>query len=114
MTSRMHKAIATGEVADAMGADPVGYIAYHAEGRVMAFVAKRERRKPLSQALSENEKAELFDTMLAYWASSESAMAATVDCGWVRTARTKAASADTTALASVAIANARKSVSQVG
>ncbi len=69
MTSWTRKAIATGEVTDAMGAEPIGYIAYHADGRMMAFVARRQRRKPQGQKRSESEKAELFDTMLAYCAS---------------------------------------------
>jgi len=69
MTSWTRKAIATGEVTDAMGADPIGYIAYHADGRMMAFVARRERPRPENKQLKESQKVELFDTMLAYCAS---------------------------------------------
>ena len=69
MTSWTRKVLATGEVTDAMGADPIGYIAYHSDGRMMAFVARRDRPKPENQAPNEAEKAELFDTVLAYCAS---------------------------------------------
>ncbi|WP_139210094.1 lipocalin-like domain-containing protein [Palleronia pelagia] len=59
----------TGETTDALGASPVGYIAYHRCGRMMASVFRRDRIPPKGQAWSEKEKAELLDDMLAYVAS---------------------------------------------
>jgi Lipocalin-like domain len=68
MLSWTRTAIATGEVRDVLGPNPIGYIAYHADGRMMAFVQSRDR--PAPKALpSAAQKAKLFDSMLAYTAS---------------------------------------------
>ena len=69
MISWTRTVVATGEVSDAMGTDPIGYIAYHADGRMMAFVTNRRRPRPNGKAPNDNEKAALFDTMLAYTAA---------------------------------------------
>ena len=61
--------VKTGETTDALGPSPIGYIAYHADGRMMATVFRRNRLKPRDEAWSEAEKAEMFDDMLAYVAS---------------------------------------------
>ena len=58
--------VATGEVIDVMGPDPIGYIAYNADGRMMATVFRRERLKGEGRSWTGEQKAELFDTMLAY------------------------------------------------
>jgi hypothetical protein len=68
MLSWIRTSIVTGDVQDALGPNPIGYIAYHADGRMMAFVQRRDRAVadgPLTTA----QKAELFDSMLAYAAS---------------------------------------------
>jgi hypothetical protein len=69
MISWTRNTVATGEVTDAMGADPIGYIAYHADGRMMALVVSRHRAKPHGSVPSEEEKVGLFDSMLAYSAT---------------------------------------------
>ena len=70
MVSWTRTLVATGETSDVMGADPVGYIAYHADGRMMAMVFDRRRSNGDSGAPSTlEEKAGLYDTMLAYCAS---------------------------------------------
>lgn len=61
-------AVASGVTADAIGPDPNGYIAYHADGR-LALVVGREGRK--SRSPPTTVEAALFDTMLAYAASYE-------------------------------------------
>lgn len=68
MTSWTRQAVATGKVTDAMGADPLGYIAYHADGRMMALVIGRDRPAPDGPP-TDAQKAALFDSMLAYSAS---------------------------------------------
>ena len=65
MVSWIRKVLATGEVSDAMGPDPIGYIAYHADGRMMALVLKRDRPPLAGTAPTDEEKIRLFDTMLA-------------------------------------------------
>lgn len=69
MQAWTRKSVATGEVTDALGPDPIGYIAYHADGRMMASVFRRDRPAPREAGWSETEKAKLFDDMLAYVAS---------------------------------------------
>lgn len=64
MLSWTRTAVATGAVTDALGPDPIGYIAYHADGRMMATVFRRDR--PRDAPGDPAEKAALFDTMLAY------------------------------------------------
>src|SRR5215472_13379286 len=56
----------TGEVVDALGPDPIGYLSYGADGRVRAIVVRRERQPPRSVPPMAEEKIELFDSMLAY------------------------------------------------
>ena len=63
--------VATGETTDALGPAPIGYIAYHADGRMMATVFRRDRPEPRPDGWSETDKARLFDDMLAYVASYE-------------------------------------------
>ncbi|SPH24453.1 hypothetical protein DEA8626_03505 [Defluviimonas aquaemixtae] len=69
MISWTRTSVASGEVSDALGPDPVGYIAYHADGRMMATVFARKRPRVDDGRLGGPQKAELFDTMLAYVAS---------------------------------------------
>lgn len=69
MDSWTRTSVVTGETTDALGPSPIGYIAYHADGRMMATVFRRHRLEPKGEAWSESEKAELFDDMLSYVAS---------------------------------------------
>ena len=69
MASWTREVVATGETSDAMGPNPIGYIAYHADGRMMAFVLKRDRLSLAGTAPTDEEKIGLFDTMLAYSAT---------------------------------------------
>ena len=69
MVSWTRKVVATGVVTDAMGADPIGYIAYHADGRMMALVINRHRPELKGETPTDAEKVALFNSMLAYSAS---------------------------------------------
>lgn len=71
MTSWTRTSVATGVTTDAMGPNPNGYIAYHADGRMMALVVARSREKHQAGTLTTADKAALFDTMLAYAATYE-------------------------------------------
>jgi hypothetical protein len=66
MISWTRQAVATGEITDAMGPEPIGYIAYHADGRMMATVFRRARLPASDAPWDTGQKALLFDTMLAY------------------------------------------------
>ena len=85
MVSWTREVVATGSVSDAMGPDPIGYIAYHADGRMMAFVLKRDRPSLAGAAPSDEEKVRLFDTMLAYSATytvADNRVTHHVDAAW--------------------------------
>ena len=69
MVSWTRKVVATGVVTDAMGADPIGYIAYHVDGGMMALVIDRHRPELKGETPTDAEKVALFDSMLAYSAS---------------------------------------------
>ena len=66
MVSWTRRAVATGVVTNAMGPDPVGYLSYHPDGRVMAVVVSRERPAIKGEVPTDAEKVALFDSMLAY------------------------------------------------
>lgn len=69
MLSWTRRVVASDEVTDAMGADPIGYISYHADGRMMALVVNRHRPPLKGERPTDEEKIALFDSMLAYSAS---------------------------------------------
>tara|TARA_R110002074_G_scaffold122771_1_gene257762 strand:+ start:2136 stop:2636 length:501 start_codon:yes stop_codon:yes gene_type:complete len=66
MISWTRQALKTGQVSDAMGPNPIGYIAYHADGRMMATVFRNDRLSAHDDLWTSDQKAQLFDTMLAY------------------------------------------------
>ncbi|MET4687690.1 lipocalin-like domain-containing protein [Sinorhizobium fredii] len=66
MLSWTRKVVASGEVTDAMGPEPTGFLSYQADGRVMALVVRRGRPVPKGPRLTDDEKVALFDSMLAY------------------------------------------------
>jgi hypothetical protein len=69
MLSWTQEFVDTGETSDVMGPSPIGYIAYHADGRMMAVVFRRDRPPFSGPVPTSEEKAMLFDTMLAYTAT---------------------------------------------
>jgi lipocalin-like protein len=71
MLSWTRRVVATDVTTEAMGPDPIGYIAYHADGRMMALVVSGQRKRSGAATLTDQEKAALFDSMLAYAATYE-------------------------------------------
>lgn len=69
MDAWTRRVVRTQETTDALGPSPIGYIAYHSDGRMMATVFRRNRLEPKAAGWSTSEKARLFDDMLAYVAS---------------------------------------------
>lgn len=69
MNAWTRTSVATGETTDALGPEPIGYIAYHPDGRMMATVFRRDRHPPQEAAWTADQKARLFDDMLAYVAT---------------------------------------------
>ncbi|MDM9625293.1 lipocalin-like domain-containing protein [Rhizobium sp. S152] len=66
MISWKRKAVASGAISDAMGPDPVGFLSYQPDGRVMAVVVSRNRPALKGDIPTDSEKIALFDSMLAY------------------------------------------------
>jgi hypothetical protein len=57
----------TGETVQAFGKAPRGFLSYGRDGRVSFIMAKENRAKPADLArLTDPERAELYDTMVAY------------------------------------------------
>ncbi len=69
MDSWTRTSVETGETTDALGPAPIGYIAYHADGRMMATVFRRDRPAPGNEDWSKEQKSQMLDDMLAYVAS---------------------------------------------
>ncbi|MBB4233940.1 hypothetical protein GGD57_000478 [Rhizobium esperanzae] len=85
MLSWTREIVATGEITDAMGPDPIGYISYNSDGRMMALVVNRHRPALKGERPSDDEKIALFDSMLAYSASytlEEGRVIHHVDASW--------------------------------
>jgi len=56
----------TGAKTDAWGANPLGFINYAPDGRMMVMNLRSDRKKPAGAVPSAAEAAELFKSMLAY------------------------------------------------
>ena len=66
MTSWTIEVLETGEVKDALGKNPRGYINYSPDGRVMVLVLHEDRPMPKALVPTPEEKISLYDTMFAY------------------------------------------------
>ena len=66
MTSWKKQSVATGEMTDALGPDPQGFITYTGDGRVSVIVVPKNRTAPAALPPSDPEKVRLFDSMFAY------------------------------------------------
>jgi len=58
--------LVTGQTADALGANPEGYVTYAPDGRVMVLVLRGDRQKPAALVPTNGEKIALYDSMFAY------------------------------------------------
>jgi len=66
MLSWTTKALVTGQTADGLGANPLGYITYAPDGRVMVLVLRGDRKKSAALVPTNEEKIALYDSMFAY------------------------------------------------
>jgi hypothetical protein len=58
--------LATGEKSESWGANPLGYINYAPDGRMMVMNMRKDRSKPAGAVPTSAEAADLFKSMLAY------------------------------------------------
>jgi len=67
LISSTRKVLDTGEVLDTYGKHPTGYIMYGKDGRLLAFIVRDDRPKPVSiEKATPEQQAALFRSMLAY------------------------------------------------
>lgn len=59
MLAWKRRVVESGEASDAIGPDPIGYINYAPDSRVMVFVLRRGRPRPASDLPTEKEKVAL-------------------------------------------------------
>jgi len=64
--SFVREVIATGERQNEFGDKPEGYISYQRDGRMYAMLVAGNRAKPAGTAPTDDEKAKLFGTLIAY------------------------------------------------
>jgi hypothetical protein len=64
--SLVREVIATGERQKEFGEKPSGYISYQPDGRMFVVLVGENRAKPAGLAPTDEEKARLFGTLLAY------------------------------------------------
>jgi Lipocalin-like domain len=58
--------VATGERQNEFGERPSGYISYQPDGRMFAMLVADNRTKPRGASPTDEEKAKLFGTLIAY------------------------------------------------
>jgi hypothetical protein len=58
--------LATGEKSESWGANPLGFINYAPDGRMMVMNMRKDRSKPAGAVPTSAEAADLFKSMLAY------------------------------------------------
>jgi lipocalin-like protein len=66
MLAWRRQVVATGEVSDALGPEPRGFITYTADARVTVLVVKRDRPMPSNLTPTPAEKIALYDSLFAY------------------------------------------------
>ncbi len=67
LVSLTRQVIATGETSDLLGKAPQGFINYGPDGRVLVIIVAEKRPKPtVIEKMTDQERVELFKTMLAY------------------------------------------------
>ena len=64
--SFVREVIATGERQNEFGEKPSGYISYQPDGRMFAVLVGDNRHKPAGTVPTDEEKAKLFGTLIAY------------------------------------------------
>lgn len=64
--SLVREVIATGERLNELGEKPSGYISYQPDGRMFVVLVSDKRAKPAGSVPTDEEKAKLFGTLVAY------------------------------------------------
>src|SRR5882757_47603 len=77
--------VATGEVEDSFGKNPIGYITYGKDHRMMVLIARSDRPKVTFANITDAQRIALFDSMAAYGGSYDfdgSTITHHIDISW--------------------------------
>jgi hypothetical protein len=66
MVSWTRELTATGQKSDALGPNPIGWINYGRDGRMMVVVVRSDRKAPAALVPTDPERVALYSSMLAY------------------------------------------------
>ena len=66
LVAAVNEDAATGEKTDLFGPDPIGYLTYGADGRMMAIQVRSDRKKPAATVPTAAEAEALFKSLLSY------------------------------------------------
>src|SRR5262245_49969344 len=66
LVAAVNEDAATGEKTDLFGPDPIGYLTYGADGRMMAIQVRSDRKKPAAAVPTAAEADALFKSLLSY------------------------------------------------
>src|SRR6266852_4619747 len=58
--------VATGEVEDSFGKNPLGFIIYGSDHRMMVLMVRSDRPKPTFDGMTDGDRIKLFNSMAAY------------------------------------------------
>jgi hypothetical protein len=64
MLSWKYEVLETGEILDALGEHPQGYINYSPDGRMMVLVLKSDRASPAALVPTNEEKIALYESLM--------------------------------------------------
>ena len=88
MVSCTRELVPSGEKTDLMGKNPEGYINYCADGRMLVFIVRSDRKTPAAATANAAEAEQLFRSMAAYggtWKFEGGMMYHNVDIAWNET-----------------------------
>ena len=66
LVSITNENLLTGKKADDYGPNPIGYLNYSLNGRMMVIITKKDRKKPVSKITTPDEALRLLNTMTSY------------------------------------------------
>jgi len=85
MVSSKREVVATGDLVEPLGPNPIGYLCYQADGRMMVLEVSDTRTSPRGPVPTADEKRALFDSMLSYsgtYQLNEDKVVHHVDISW--------------------------------
>jgi hypothetical protein len=66
LVSIVREEVPSGVRTDLFGPDPIGYLNYSPDGRMMTVIVRRDRKRPSGHPISADEAVGLFRSMISY------------------------------------------------